>query len=1240
MATIVGTSDNDLLSGGGANDQISGLGGNDSLSDNVGGDDSLYGGAGNDYLLTERGGGVQAVLLDGGDGDDYIAVNGISATAGGQISATILGGAGQDSVNIFGGAVSAMVDLGDGNDRLTLNAVNAGVDVTLGAGSDTVQLDMNGTDSPNVLVIEDFQPGDAGDAIVITQLTGLLKGWDQSNPFADGYMRLAQEGPDTVLQYDPDGGANSFHDLIRFKNLQGQSLTAHNLFGYAPDGAPPPGQVIYGGTLNGDSYRQGTIGADTILGNWLNDQLYGGAGNDSISGGIGNDLIYGEAGNDTLLGGVGDDTIYGGGHDIVLGGDGNDVLETDTWYDLSSRVSFDGGPGDDTFILWMSVNQAAIAVGGDGNDSFMFVADGSATVEGDAGDDYFDFAGAGMTATLTLGAGSDILHIRPDAAAPPMATVTDFAVGPGGDRLEIFDYLAQANPDWDPDVNPIAAGFLRLTASGPDTVVQIKVAGVWQNTFTLQNIAPSSLTYDNLEGYPADGGPPHGVAIVGTAGGDTLTGTVGADTLSGGDGNDLLTGGRGDDTLNGGAGDDTLTGGFGSDTLLGGDGNDYLTDTSGHNDIYRGEAGNDGIYINYTMGAAKSAAIIIDGGAGDDLINYIDWYGNQDHADVLGGSGDDQISVFGAYSASIDAGSGNDRVAIAGEVGAISVTLGDGSDRLVIQAVSGSALDISVTDFNPAADTLDLNQFLYAANVFSAQPFVTGQMRLGQQGDDTLVQYSSTGDGWLTIVRLDSVDAGTITKSQLLYYDPGEIWRIGSDGPDTFSSGGGYNKIDGGGGDDSLSGDSGANLLAGGEGADTLAGGAGADSLLGNAGDDQLLGGAGDDSLAGGDGSDMLVGNAGDDTLNGGAGSDLLDGGVGNDVAVFDGNRAVFSVHEFLSGGRLYTAVTDSRSGAMDYVVNVESLKFSDIQVPLSGVQQNHLSSLDGGRFDDVLLRNSVTGQVAYQDMNGTAETGGLKSILGSLPAGWSAVGTGDLTDDGRAEVFVQNANTGSIYFVNTASGASVWGTVTTSLTSDYQFVGAGDFTGDGVVDPVIRSQSLGTIYFAEMDSGGTFNHWGAVANLGTAWKVVGVGDFDRDGFSDVAVQRTSDGLTYYANIDNGAFSGWGLISGAVGPGWVAKAVGDVNGDGYADVIYQNSGTGQVWYVDMAGGSNHGWGVVASGLAGWDVVGAKDVNNDGYADVILQNHATGATEFAYMIAGVNYGLSPITGAIGSDWIAT
>lgn len=285
-ATVIGTSGNDRIEGSPDRGQvIYGGAGNDFIWSNRE-DDTVFGGAGNDYIDGYHGhdrlyGGAGEDTIDGGKGHDVIhGGDGHDVLAGGSDNDTIYGGGGNDT--IFGGSEDDVIH---GND---------GADVLWGGPGDDRIFGGNDHDS--------IHGGDGNDHLI------------------------AGVGNDTV-----HGGAGN--DVI-----------------YGNDGA----DVLWGG--NGNDRIFGGLGTDRIEGGNGNDFLWGGNGGDTLFGGAGHDVLHGNSGNDRLSGGFGHDTLYGGtGNDELFGGAGNDVLRGGTGNDLiageagSDRLY--GGAGRDTFLF-------------------------------------------------------------------------------------------------------------------------------------------------------------------------------------------------------------------------------------------------------------------------------------------------------------------------------------------------------------------------------------------------------------------------------------------------------------------------------------------------------------------------------------------------------------------------------------------------------------------------------------------------------------------------------------------------------------------------------------------------------------------------------------------------------------------------------------------------------------------------------------------------------------------------
>jgi Ca2+-binding RTX toxin-like protein len=951
--TLVGGKGNDLLDGGtgvaqdGAdqlmgqdgNDTLLGADGNDGL-DGGNGDDILEGGAGDDRLDDAAG----SNILRGGDGNDTLhsTAEGGSTCDGGDGDDTISGGYGNDTLS--GGA---------GNDALTIysNWPQAAhtVDAAGGAGNDTITADIGANASVEVHVsggtgsdLFVFKPGTTGLGYTITDfsvadgdridLLAVLPADTGGNPFgAAGYLRAEQSGSDTVISFDADGAAGTTYAMARLFTLKGVQLAS--LSGTSFVGYLDPSGASKGLTLNG------TSGNDVLDGSRLNDAIFGGDGSDRISGGAGDDTldggnetvagagdeVYGGAGNDTISGGAGsdrlhgddgDDKLYGGaGLDNLDGGAGNDTLDggsdNDYLVDTSGNNVLTGGEGDDTLSSLGSGTSRL--EGGAGND-MLGAGPGNDTLIGDAGNDTFEISGnsTGTANAITLlgGDGDDLVQFRASHTltsvnasggagvdtyrfisnfAATALTINDFTAGSGGDILDIVGLMGSSYNS-PPAGNPFGAlGYLRLQASGTDTVIQYDRDGAASSAYgfstliTLKGVAPSALTAANFTQGIDPTGKSVGLTLTGTSGNDTLAGGLVDDTISGEGGNDYLTGGAGDDRLSGGTGDDSLKGEQGNDLLAGGDGNDSLSGDAG-NDQLDGGAGNDMLYDDYgdnfllggegndQLQSNSTGANLLSGGAGDDVINA-----GRGNDTLEGGAGNDKLTVnnfsYDAGSANtvtVDCGDGDDILTfsiLSERQTVVRAAVGAGVDTLVLTGVSAQS-SYTVTDFaaGAAGDRIDLLQML-GTGYDGPNPFgAGGQFRLVQRGADTVLQFDTDGSTgpkqYQDVVALLGVAMDSLTAANF----------VGGISPDGASTG------------QTLTGGSTSDTLTGTFLDDTLSGGAGNDNLSGKGGNDLLDGGLGNDSLSGGAGNDVLAGGAGNDTLNGDAGDDRMDGGEGDDT--------------------------------------------------------------------------------------------------------------------------------------------------------------------------------------------------------------------------------------------------------------------------------------------------------------------------------------------------------------------
>jgi len=997
---IVGEGGDDVLLGGNDDDQIQGGMGDDRIEGGDGADylqggtghDIVIGGEGNDTVYSDEG----SDIIDLGGGDDYAS---LTYGSMGVYNVQLNGGDGRDRIRLVSyGSTSFTMDLGAGNDELAIELLTGPVTVTLGAGSDSIALTYQhpGTGgafpSNGVVTVTDFETGVAGDTLDF--LTGLaaLSNWNPAlNPFGtgpgSGHLRLVQQGADSVLQLDRNGGGDSFITFFIFKNRSVADFTPNNFDGFPTDGTIPAGLSIVG-TPAGDTFV-GWAGDDSISGAGFNDTLYGGAGNDRLDGGDGGDQLFGEVGDDLLNGGLDDDWLDGGHGDDLLNGDGgDDRLNADYGNDI-----LDGGAGGDTLSFYNVA--AGTGRGGLGSDRISIhstKAGGAFAVEGGDGVDRVEIYVVRGRVDVALGAGTDVLVLANGdpaiLAAEGHVVISDFETGAGGDSVEMKLLLTALNAGWDGSDNPFGSGHARLIQSGLDTVLQIDANGggnSWRTlvTFTGRNVA--SFTAANFDGFGPDGAPPPGLILTGTHGSDVLRGGAGGDTMDGLAGNDQLHGGAGGDSIRGGDDDDWLFGEGGDDLLEGGDGNDRLEDGAG-DDSVGGGLGNDTLWN-------EAGADDLDGGDGDDSFTVQRQGLQSDMVTLDGGAGNDRAGLY-TYGASfyrVDMGEGDDRIELYASAGTVEMTLGIGADTVGLTGVNWMTGQIlSILDFAAGAggDRLDLGSYL--SNILtnwngSDNPFATGHARLFRSGADMLFQVDRDGggDSYGTVLTLKNVGPTGFTADNFGWTPAivtGET-RTGGAGNDTLVTGEGDDLLDGCAGADSMWGGRGNDVYVvdnsgdsvrefNGEGIDEIRTALATYSLAALPNVENLTatsdaahdfrGNSGGNSIGGGGGGDILrLHDGGDDTVNAGA---------GNDTLFFIGSLTAADVVN--GGDGVDTLVIQGPYGSLALSANVTQIENVSI---LAGNNTN-FGEPGTNRYDYVLTTNDANFAAGVQSrINGAA---------------------------------------------------------------------------------------------------------------------------------------------------------------------------------------------------------------------------------------------------------------------------
>jgi len=769
-----------------------------------------------------------------------------------------------------------------------------------------------------------------------------------------------------------------------------------------------------------------TSGDDVYLGDGAADIANGGDGLDIINGAGGADTISGGNGNDILR--PGDDLVVdvidgGADYDVV---DYSEVVSTGMVFTATGAyfTYFDPAALPDTFTgieeiigtsggdLLRASGALSVIRGGDGYDALS--ADGTQTVYGGAGRDFFDFSLGGNYTIADFTLGEDRFF-----GTNPFVAVTISGAGSilelsNGDMLRISNVTGQTLAQW----NAMAGGgALYVTSTNGFTTTTTSAGADW---------AWGGNGNDGIYGGDGDD------VFIGGTGGDVLRGDFGNDYLEGGAGSDTLLGREDNDTLDGGADDDFLYGGLGADVLRGGAGLDelygeqgddtFITRSADHSagDIYNGAADTDTIVIQSgglvdlrdaslaalerlafeTLGAGGLSAValntsqlgagllataeIVGSAAGDSLqltmsssgaftvqFTYTNW--NLPDETVVTGTALQDTITGAAYRDVFNAGNGADTLyGLQGD----DILNGEADNDIIYGGASfdiirgGSGLDQMYGE--GGNDMFFTNSTEHAA----------GDLYDGGADTDTVSVESGAlvnlrTATFVSIERLAfvysgavGVSAAALNTSQIGAGFSATAEIAGSAVADslqlTMSAGGAFtvqftyanwNPDD----ETNITGTSAQDTITGSAYRDVVLAGSLADTVYGLQGADALYGQAGFDTLIGAEGADLLNGGAGNDTLDGGFDADILDGGL--DADTLNGGDGADVLY-----GRSGIDVMSGDAGA-------DTLYGGDGNDTMNGGEGNDL--LDGLNNDDTLNggndNDTLYGRQNNDTLNGAA---------------------------------------------------------------------------------------------------------------------------------------------------------------------------------------------------------------------------------------------------------------------------
>lgn len=517
---IASTTDNDFIfvRPTQTSSDVNGGSGDDTLIILVNQDTNLYGGAGNDTLVSGKGNDY----LNGGSGNNTYIFN---AGSGKDYLYSDLYQAGEDKV-VFNSVNSSSIVLTKENNNLIINYGQNDQIVILGVLDQyqTINREINFYFDDTQLSLETILSQEIQTVLTPTD-TANLYGWRgadhlegnslnnnlygyEGNDILEGnggsdtleggtgndaYIFYKEDGKDIII----DNGADNQKNMISFADLNANEIQAVKIIGknlfikYGLNDEIIVQDFFVGNTSsidslafqNGDVWDYQTllskiqfIGTDSndqitgqldhltnyIFGNAGYDQLHGNlTAKNVISGGNDDDFIYGGNNQDELNGDEGHDTLFGGsGLDLLRGGNGRDWLEGGDGSD-----QLEGGAGDDTLH-------------GDNGDDLLIGGEGNDRLEGGEGVDH-----------LIGGLGDDTFVV---------------------DELDTFE-------ETDPN-------------GGYDTLVIAQSVDLATNNF-------EAVTLNGFEDYYAKGDENNN-ELIGNSGNNFIDGRAGSDYMAGGFGND------------------------------------------------------------------------------------------------------------------------------------------------------------------------------------------------------------------------------------------------------------------------------------------------------------------------------------------------------------------------------------------------------------------------------------------------------------------------------------------------------------------------------------------------------------------------------------------------------------------------------------------------------------------------------------------------------------------------------
>ncbi len=296
---------------------------------------------------------------------------------------------------------------------------------------------------------------------------------------------------------------------------------------------------------------------------------------------------------------------------------------------------------------------------------------------------------------------------------------------------------------------------------------------------------------------------------------------------------------------------------------------------------------------------------------------------------------------------------------------------------------------------------------------------------------------------------------------------------------------------------------------------------------------------------------------------------------------------------------------------AQGSVATVQKSDLTDGTIATSGY-----ASVDFSGFQSVqLLHSSLLdsfGTPGSSSAFNSAQVYDLAAAGKKAPTnGHMSVATGDLNQDGFADVVVANSATGLVsVLINEGDGAFLDPVSFKSGGSTPTGLVLGNFDGTPGLDlAVINSKSGNVALFSGDDSGG-FNATPTLIKTASTPSAIVEGDLNGDGHDDLVVTHPGLGaISVLLANGTGGFDAPALIKG-LGKQPLALIVDDFNNDGHNDIVTANYGSANINFLSGNGDGTFAAPVHFATSAHPTALAVADFNGDGHLDLAVSDATT------------------------------